>query len=53
MGRIIAGLSLAGQSEMADVNVVLALTIEMKVIGVQSAGMDSVGYLTYITQLTL
>lgn len=52
MGRIISGLSLAEQSKMADVKLVLALTKEMKVRGVQSAGMDSFGYLTN-TQLTL
>lgn len=52
MGRI-SGLSLAGQSKMAEVNIVVVLTTEMKVIGVQSAGINSLGYLTYITQLTL
>lgn len=52
MGRI-SGLSLAGQSKIAEVNTFVALTTEMKVIGVQSAGIDSFGYLTYITQFTL
>lgn len=38
---------------MADVKVVLALITEIKVIVVQNADMDSFGYLTYITQLSL
>lgn len=49
MGRIISGLSLPGQSKMADEKVVLTLITETKVIGVQNADMDSFGYLTYPT----
>lgn len=53
MCRIISGLSLAGQSKIADVKVVLASTTEMKGRDVESASVDSFEYLTNITQLTL